>query len=49
MLKISKPYDLKYENNIKSKDKYLKNKLATYDDSNYVDECLPYKLFSIEM
>jgi hypothetical protein len=27
----------------------LKNKLTTHNDSNYVDEHLPYKLFSIEM
>jgi hypothetical protein len=48
-IKKIKPYDLKYENNTKSKNKHLKNRLTTYVDSNNVDECLPYKLFSIEM
>jgi hypothetical protein len=48
-IKEIEPYDLKHENNTKSKDKYLKNKLTTHNDSNYVDEHLPYKLFSIEM
>jgi hypothetical protein len=48
-IKKEKPYDLKYENNTKSKDNHLENRLTTYIDSNNVDERLPYKSFSIEM
>jgi hypothetical protein len=48
-IKEIKPYDLKYENNTKSKYNHLENILTTYIDSNNVDERLPYKSFSIEV